>query len=473
MNKIFAIIILLTATFRIHVAYPQWSNPVNISNSPDTLDNMPDITVDNNGVIHCVWQKKYNSSHFNIFYSQSEDHGNTWIAPEDISLNDTSMCSSASIVTDSNNNIYVIYGYKFETYLEREIHMKKYNGVFWEFTNITQDMPDSYYRWPIEIMDNNNRLFVFWWDLGLYFKTYENDSWSAPHCPYPEYCDLQDAENLRLIDIACDQENNLHCIGIRYTDTYKPYYFKYDNSSGEWSDLTLLDDYYSNSAAIDVDSSGNPHAVWGYSVQTVYSYYNGLFWSLPEQISTTDEWLRTILVDNNDQIHIFSTEETADSNKIVHYKFINPNWEKDIIDTSPANTAGGKKSHVYNDYVILSYAWSRTVPENADIFFVTTDPLYTADIITCNIEIINYPNPFSTSTNIVLFVKEKAVFEVSIYDIYGKKVKDLINGYMQPGRYNITWNCTDNNGSTVDNGMYICILRSNEKTITRKLLKII
>ena len=52
----------------------------------------------------------------------------------------------------------------------------------------------------------------------------------------------------------------------------------------------------------------------------------------------------------------------------------------------------------------------------------------------------NYPNPFNPSTQISFSVPYGSNVNITIYDILGNEVTNLINGYYAPGTYKVRWN---------------------------------
>ena len=52
----------------------------------------------------------------------------------------------------------------------------------------------------------------------------------------------------------------------------------------------------------------------------------------------------------------------------------------------------------------------------------------------------NYPNPFSASTTISYVLPENSMIQLSIYNIYGQKVADLVNQEMNAGTHEVIWN---------------------------------
>lgn len=70
----------------------------------------------------------------------------------------------------------------------------------------------------------------------------------------------------------------------------------------------------------------------------------------------------------------------------------------------------------------------------------------------------NYPNPFNIETLIRYDVPFYGPVDVSIYDLIGMKVTTLATGNHAAGSYSVYWNGTDQNGTLVANGVYICRL---------------
>ncbi len=83
-----------------------------------------------------------------------------------------------------------------------------------------------------------------------------------------------------------------------------------------------------------------------------------------------------------------------------------------------------------------------------------------------------YPNPFNPSTNIQLSIAEEDVYDLVVYDLKGRKIRDLHNGILQPGNHVFSWNGTDNNAEIVSSGLYFCILRSGQIKRIEKLMLI-
>jgi hypothetical protein len=70
-----------------------------------------------------------------------------------------------------------------------------------------------------------------------------------------------------------------------------------------------------------------------------------------------------------------------------------------------------------------------------------------------------YPNPFNPSTQIRYSLPEAGKVSLMIYDVLGREIANLANGYQQAGRYTVTWNSKQNSNVPVSSGVYFARLR--------------
>lgn len=82
----------------------------------------------------------------------------------------------------------------------------------------------------------------------------------------------------------------------------------------------------------------------------------------------------------------------------------------------------------------------------------------------------NYPNPFSTTTTFNFFLKRSSPIEFIIYDLYGKKVKIFQRQFMKSGLQQFVWDGTDIQNKKVAPGVYTYQLKSNSKSLSKKLI---
>jgi hypothetical protein len=76
----------------------------------------------------------------------------------------------------------------------------------------------------------------------------------------------------------------------------------------------------------------------------------------------------------------------------------------------------------------------------------------------------NYPNPFNPTTTISFDLRKNAEVQLTVYDALGKMVKVLVDDKLSEGYYNVAWNGTNNLGTPVGSGIYICKITINSNT---------
>jgi hypothetical protein len=82
----------------------------------------------------------------------------------------------------------------------------------------------------------------------------------------------------------------------------------------------------------------------------------------------------------------------------------------------------------------------------------------------------NYPNPFNPTTRMTVDVPQTAVVDVTVYDILGRKIANLMSGEQPAGAITIEWNGLDSHGLTVPTGMYFVRMTSNAFSAVRKIM---
>ncbi|MFC2132210.1 T9SS type A sorting domain-containing protein [Bacteroidota bacterium] len=84
----------------------------------------------------------------------------------------------------------------------------------------------------------------------------------------------------------------------------------------------------------------------------------------------------------------------------------------------------------------------------------------------------SYPNPFDGSTNIEYQIKKNSKVSIKVYNVLGKEVKTLIDGYQPFTRKTVVWDGNNNDGNQIPPGNYILNLFNEDRNLTRKIIKI-
>ena len=81
------------------------------------------------------------------------------------------------------------------------------------------------------------------------------------------------------------------------------------------------------------------------------------------------------------------------------------------------------------------------------------------------ISLSNYPNPFNPTTTIAFSLPDKAIIDISIYNIKGQKVKTILNEQLSSGEHTAIWNGADKSNRAVASGVYFYRLTVNGKGV--------
>ena len=85
----------------------------------------------------------------------------------------------------------------------------------------------------------------------------------------------------------------------------------------------------------------------------------------------------------------------------------------------------------------------------------------------------NRPNPFTNDTQIRFSVPSGgARVTVSIYDVAGRRVRELLSAKVDGGVHTVTWDGADDGGLKTGAGVYFYRLESAERKLTKKLVRL-
>jgi hypothetical protein len=82
----------------------------------------------------------------------------------------------------------------------------------------------------------------------------------------------------------------------------------------------------------------------------------------------------------------------------------------------------------------------------------------------------NFPNPFNPSTTINYSVPGASNVNITVYDINGQVVKNLLNEFKNSGSYSLNWDGKNDSGSTVSSGTYFYQIQIGNFVQTKKMI---
>lgn len=84
----------------------------------------------------------------------------------------------------------------------------------------------------------------------------------------------------------------------------------------------------------------------------------------------------------------------------------------------------------------------------------------------------NYPNPFNPSTMIEFELKKDAYTKLSVYNMLGQRVRNLVDQKQTAGRHLVQWDGMDENGKAVSSGIYFYRIEIESFSAAKKMLLI-
>jgi len=82
----------------------------------------------------------------------------------------------------------------------------------------------------------------------------------------------------------------------------------------------------------------------------------------------------------------------------------------------------------------------------------------------------NYPNPFNPETVIRFSLKEAAPVRITIYNVKGQAIRQLVQDNLAAGNHRVIWNGKDNNGRSVSSGVYLYRMETPAYSRTLKMM---
>jgi hypothetical protein len=82
----------------------------------------------------------------------------------------------------------------------------------------------------------------------------------------------------------------------------------------------------------------------------------------------------------------------------------------------------------------------------------------------------NFPNPFNPITTLRYELPEDSFVDVTVYDMLGNVVSNLVNANQSSGYKSVQWNATNNQGQPVSAGVYLYKIQAGDFVDTKKMI---
>lgn len=87
-----------------------------------------------------------------------------------------------------------------------------------------------------------------------------------------------------------------------------------------------------------------------------------------------------------------------------------------------------------------------------------------------NLTLSNYPNPFATQTTLKVHGLKQNNVVINIYNVRGQRVRTIQGDDVKGGNGSVTWNGEDANGDKLPSGLYFAKIKTNNESVTKKIL---
>ncbi|MHA1299026.1 MAG: sialidase family protein [Candidatus Helarchaeota archaeon] len=378
-----------------------WSNATVISDDITRWNNdssdYPSIAVDNNGVVHVVWEDTTNGAwgtDYEIMYANYTASGwsNATVISDDSTGWNTGDSYYPSIAVDNNGIVHVVWYDGTDGAWGNDIEIMYANNTGSGWSNATVISDDST-GWntggsvnPSITVDNNGIVHVVWcddtpwpgvWgnDIEIMYANYTGSGWSNATVISDDSTGWNTGLSL-YPSIAVDNNGIVHVVwedntpwpSVWGTD-FEIMYANYTGSG--WSNATVISDdstgwntgnSYSSSIAIDnngivhvVWRDGTP-GVWGSDLEIMYANYTGSGWSNATVISDDstgwndkDSYGPSIAVDNTGILHVVWEDETdgvwGTDTEIMYANYTGTGWSKATVISDDSTGWNDKDSY--------------------------------------------------------------------------------------------------------------------------------
>ncbi len=413
-------------------------------------------------------------------------------------------CGKSIVQTDNDN--YIVVGHKNGGQFCGDVYIIKIDSlgqIIWDTTFNSTNMVDR--ANAIKKIDNNNFIITGTFNNNpfltrintdgdsLWFKSYTNPEFRTSNS-----VDMDEDGNFAF----CGED----CVGyIVKTDSmgnqiwfeYYPDSYILDHSSCNHirfisnNNLAIAGNAFyhvhpghdwADSYLIKTDNLGNEIFYQNFEFSTspkfVYTSYDEFIFIAYEKIYKLDS-AGNILWDIDISFH--STSIISDENNFViaGYHIGNPCVLK--INGNGNQIWFANYNTYTNDYVYDivktnddGFVLTGRSDDNLYIIKLGSEGISSADdlIINNNFKLSNHPNPFNPTTTISFSLQNNSNIELSIYNIKGQKVKQLIIDQLSAGQHSVVWDGNDENNQPVGSGIYFYKLKinGNSKAINKMIL---
>ncbi len=179
------------------------------------------------------------------------------------------------------------------------------------------------------------------------------------------------------------------------------------------------------------------------------------------------------------------TAEIKSNNIVVNWEVDNPSLiEKFVLERK-------KDDETYQQIYEITpsnekrYSYAETLTEDNVLYYYRVKRInkggsyeYSDEVkiglgLRKDFEIIgNFPNPFNAETKIIYNLLNDTYVRLTVYDIVGREIAVLVDGFQNAGRHEVTFNLNNVKNSDITSGIYLYKLQTQRSFEIRKMIAI-
>ncbi|MCK5050659.1 MAG: M28 family peptidase [Candidatus Cloacimonetes bacterium] len=180
-------------------------------------------------------------------------------------------------------------------------------------------------------------------------------------------------------------------------------------------------------------------------------------------------WTKYAIENNYDYMYFEASTNGIDWDEYAMFTGLLSTWTQFTFSLNQylGNSFVQLRFRFYSDtYVVQDGMYIDDFEINVENGVGSDDPIVKTETIS------NYPNPFNPSTTIMFNLTREITddTEVTIYNLKGQKIKELIKEQLSSGEHSVVWNGTDDNGLSVSSGIYLYKVKTGNFEKTKKMI---
>lgn len=288
------------------------------------------------------------------------------------------------------------------------------------------------------------------------------------------------------IGLVLDANSNVYVTGYSFsnntTQSYLTIKYNTNGDSVAAAFFNCANNTINQPTAITIDNSNNIYVTGFGQGNTSNSYYD--YVTIKYNSALSQQWMTKFVGSGNSLAHSIIY---INSHVYVAGESYYVNRGKDFLTMEYDANSGTALWGRFENYVgeDSDYAYSVVTDQSENIYVTgytsaTTNSYIMTVKYSQNPNLVpepglahsfiiyqNYPNPFNPITKIKIEINQTSFVKLSVYDISGKEVNNLVNTELFPGLYTYEFD-----GSEFSSGIYFYTIETNKDKITKKMILI-